>query len=202
LLAQQATPKQSEIINFVVSGVSRMENMIRGLLEYSRLTYSQVSAFQQVDLREVLGEVLWNLQSQIAASGAIVRAEDLPTVVADRRALVQLLQNLVANAIKYVGNRAPEVHISVERLQNGDRVFHVHDNGIGLDMRHADKIFEVFTRLHGPGKYEGTGIGLSICRRIVELHGGRIWVESEPEKGATFSFTLPEIAPYISSASS
>ena len=142
-------------------------------------------------LDEVFGEALWNLQGLIAESGAVIEAEALPVVMADRRWIVQVLQNLVSNAIKYAGPCRPEIHISAEATADGEWVFRVRDNGIGLDMRHADAIFGVFKRLHRRDEYGGTGIGLAICKRIVELHGGRIWVESEPGKGSTFSFTLP-----------
>ena len=171
-------------------GVNRMNDLIRDLLEYSRITRDEVAPEQPVSLQEVVGEVLWNLQAQISETGATVLAEALPTVAADRSAMVHLLQNLVGNAIKYAGNRRPEVRLTAQARPNGQWVFQVRDNGIGIDMCHAEEIFGVFKRLHGRDEYDGTGIGLAICKRIVELHGGRIWVESEPGRGSTFYFTL------------
>ena len=175
---------------FIRTGVNRMNDLIRDLLEYSRITRDEAAPMHPVSFQEVVGEVLWNLQAQISKTGAAVHADALPTVVADRGAMVQLLQNLVGNAIKYAGNRTPEVHVTAQPRPNGQWVFEVRDNGIGIDMRHAEEIFGVFKRLHGRDEYDGTGIGLAICKRIVELHGGRIWVESEPGRGSTFYFTL------------
>ncbi len=186
-----SSPNRAEYIDFILAGVNRMNDLIRDLLEYSRLTHNTVSAMKPVNLQEVVGETLWNLQAQISETGASIRADALPLVVAERRAMVQLIQNLVGNAIKYAGERRPEVRITADRRPSGDWVVHVRDNGIGIDMHYADEIFGVFKRLHGRDEYGGTGIGLAICKRIVELHGGMIWVESEPGQGSTFSFTLP-----------
>ena len=172
-------------------GVSRMSDLIRDLLEYSRVNYDSETAFAPVSLDEVLGEVLWNLQTQIAATGAKIVSNPLPSVAADKRAMVQLLQNLLVNAIKYAGPKPPEIKVEAAPRSNGEWVIHVRDNGIGIDMRYAAKIFGVFKRLHTRAEYPGTGIGLAICKRIVELHGGTIWVESELAQGSTFSFTLP-----------
>jgi PAS domain S-box-containing protein len=192
LLVRQPTgPRVPEYSGFIRMGVNRMNDLIRDLLEYSRITCDEVAPVHPVSFQKVVGEVLWNLQAQISETGAVVRAEALPTVVADRSAIVQLLQNLVGNAIKYAGDRTPEVHLTAQARANGQWVFEVRDNGIGFDMRHAEEIFGVFKRLHGRDEYDGTGIGLAICKRIVELHGGRIWVESEPGRGSTFYFTLP-----------
>jgi PAS domain S-box-containing protein len=192
LLAREATgPKVAEYSHYIRTGVSRMNDLIRDLLEYSRITYDAMSAVQPVNFQEVAGEVLSNLQAQISETGAVIRAEGLPTVGADRRAMVQLLQNLVGNAIKYTGDRMPDVRLAAEPTADGYWVFQVADNGIGIDMRYADEIFGVFKRLHSREEYGGTGIGLAICKRIVQLHGGTIWVESEPGKGSTFCFTLP-----------
>jgi PAS domain S-box-containing protein len=191
LVREPGGPKVPEYSGFIRTGVNRMNDLIRDLLEYSRITRDEVSRVQPVNFQEVVGEVLCNLQAQISERGAVVRAETLPSVAADRSAMVQLLQNLVGNAIKYAGNRTPEVHVTAHSRPNGQWVFEVRDNGIGIDMCHAEEIFGVFKRLHGRDEYGGTGIGLAICKRIVELHGGRIWVESEPGRGSTFCFTLP-----------
>src|SRR5262249_45727217 len=149
---------------FILTGVNRMSDLIRDLLEYSRITYNALSVVQPVNFQEVIAEILWNLQAQIAETGAMVRTGSLPAVMADRRAMVQLLQNLVGNAIKDGGDRKQEVHIAAERRQTGEWVFHIRDNGIGIDMRYAGEIFEAFKRLHGRGEYGGTGIGLAICK--------------------------------------
>ncbi len=186
-------PKTAEYVRYIESGVGRMMDLIRDLLEYSRVTHDKELSPAPVNFQEVLGEVLWNLQAQITDSGATIKADNLPTVVVDRRSMVQLLQNLVSNAIKYNTSTHPEVKIEAADRGNGKWVFHVRDNGIGIDMRHSEQVFGVFTRLHGRDQYSGTGIGLAICRRIVELHGGAIWVESQPGQGSTFSFTLPSL---------
>lgn len=191
LMRDPGGPKVPEYSGFIRMGVNRMNDLIRDLLEYSRITRDEVAPVHAVSFQEVVGEVLWNLQAQISQTGAAVRAEGLPTVVADRGAMVQLLQNLAGNAIKYAGNRTPEVQVTAQARANGQWVFEVRDNGIGFDMCHAEEIFGVFKRLHRRDEYDGTGIGLAICKRIVELHGGRIWVESEPGRGSTFYFTLP-----------
>jgi hypothetical protein len=124
-------------------------------------------------------------------SGAVITHDPLPVVRGDATQLGQLLQNLISNAIKFRGQRPPEIHVGVER--RGDEwVFAVRDNGIGIEEQYFERIFLVFQRLHTQAEYPGTGIGLAVCKRIVERHGGRIWVESEPGQGATFYFTLPD----------
>ena len=190
LLREPSGPRVPEFSGYIRMGVNRMNDLIRDLLEYSRITRDEVVPVQLVRLQEVVGEVLWNLQAQISETGAMIQADALPTVVADRSAMVHLLQNLIGNAMKYAGNRAPEVRLTAQARADGQWVFQVRDNGIGIDMCHAEEIFGVFKRLHGRDEYGGTGIGLAICKRIVELHGGRIWVESEPGRGSTFCFTL------------
>lgn len=196
LLARDTSgARHPEYMNHIVSGVSRMSELIRDLLEYSRITHDAMEEMQPVSLQEALGEVLWNLQARIVESGAAVHAAELPSVTGHRRSIVQLLQNLVGNAIKYSGPRKPEVFVTSEQTPGGIWVFHVRDNGIGLDMRFAEEIFQIFKRLHRRDEYGGTGIGLAICKRIVELHGGTIWVNSIPGQGSTFSFTLSPPAP-------
>jgi PAS domain S-box-containing protein len=189
--SEDRSPQAAEYVRYIQTGVKRMTDLIRDLLEYSRVTHDSIASFAPVSLQEVLGEVLWNLQTPIAESGAVIKTDTLPTVAADKRSMVQLLQNIVGNAIKYAGPKQPELHIGAEMRNTGEWVIHVRDNGIGIAMRDAEKIFGVFKRLHGKDEYSGNGIGLAICKRIVELHGGKIWVESEPGQGATFSFTIP-----------
>ena len=186
-------PQTAEYLRHIQNGVARMMDLIRGLLEYSRVTHETEAAPAPVNFQEVLGEVLWNLQAEIKERGAVIQADGLPTVMADKRSMVQLLQNVVGNALKYNGSKRPEVKVEAARRESGEWVLHVRDNGIGIDMRHAQQIFGVFTRLHGRDEYSGTGIGLAICRRIVELHGGKIWVESKLGEGCTFSFSLPGV---------
>lgn len=179
-----------DFIGFAVGGAHRMRAMINGLLDYSRVG-TRSEPFQSTDCGAALDHALANLEIAIEESEAQITHDDLPTVMADETQLVQLFQNLISNAIKFRRDDAiPRVHISVER-QGNRWVFGVEDSGIGIDSSQFERIFQIFQRLHSQKDYEGTGIGLAVCRKIVECHGGRIWVESEPGKGATFRFTLP-----------
>ncbi len=178
-----------EFIHYAVDGADRMRAMIDGLLEYSRVD-SQGESFEAVDLDAVFDDVLTDLQVMIEDSNAEITADSLPTVRGDTRQLRQLFQNLLSNAIEYSGDAPPQVHVSAER--NGTTwELSVQDEGIGIDPEDSDRVFAVFQRLHSREEYPGAGIGLAICRRIVERHGGRIWVDSEPDSGATFRFTIP-----------
>ncbi len=178
-----------EFIDYVVDGAKRMQELINDLLAYSRVG-TRVREFESVDLEAVYKRVLGNLQIAIEEQHAEISHDPLPTVQADGLQLVQLLQNLIGNAIKFHGEAAPKVHISVER-QNQEALICVSDEGIGFEPQYAERIFQVFQRLHGKSRYPGTGIGLAICKKIVERHGGRIWVESQLNQGAKFYFTLP-----------
>ncbi len=178
-----------QMLHFAADGASRMQGLINDLLTYSRVG-RRGNAFQWVDCSEVLKTVLNNLQANIDESGISITTHSLPTVWADSSQLVQLFQNLINNAVKYRGEETPEVQIGAERQEN-EWLFWVRDNGIGFDRKHAERIFLIFQRLHTREAYPGTGIGLAICKKIVERHGGRIWVDSMPEKGSTFYFTLP-----------
>ena len=144
-------------------------------------------------MEAVYNRVLSNLQVAIEEQRAEVSHDPLPKVMADGLQLVQLLQNLIGNAIKFHGDAPPKVHVSAE-VQNQEALFCVSDQGIGFEPEYAERIFQVFQRLHGKRSYPGTGIGLAICKKIVERHGGRIWVESQLDKGAKFYFTLPLVA--------
>ena len=166
-----------------------MQRLIDDLLAYSRVG-TRGREFAPTDLSVVVEMVRANLRLSIEESGATITTDELPTVAGDRTQLVQLLQNLLGNAIKFRGEESPEVHVGAERKDEAWRIS-VRDNGIGLDPRHADKVFVIFQRLHGRSSYEGTGIGLAVCKRIVERHGGEMWVESVPGEGSTFYFTLP-----------
>lgn len=183
-----------EFISYAVGGVSRMQKLINDLLAYSRLG-SRAQPFRVVRCDDVLTQVLLNLKSTIAESRASVTHESLPAVMGDATQLSQLFQNLISNAIKFHSEKLPKVHLSAKRT-NGDWRFAVEDNGIGIEPQFFDQIFLIFRRLHGRMEYPGTGIGLAICKRIVERHGGRIWVESELGKGAKFCFTLPSTAEF------
>jgi light-regulated signal transduction histidine kinase (bacteriophytochrome) len=136
-----------------------------------------------------LGQATGNLLAAIEESGAVITHDPLPRVRADRAQLVQLLQNLIGNALKFRGSSAPRVHVSAKQV-NGHFIFSVRDNGIGIDPAQSDRIFCIFERLHGPDTYPGTGIGLALCKRVVERHGGKIWVDSVPGHGSVFYFTL------------
>jgi len=177
-----------EFIGYAVDGVNRMQSLIADLLAFSRVG-SRGGAFEPVELGGVLERALANLETAIEESGATVTADPLPTVRADRVQLGQLFQNLIGNAVKFRGDAAPRVHLSAER-RGGEWHFALSDNGIGIEPEYAERIFVIFQRLHGRTEYPGTGIGLAICRKIVERHGGRIWVESRPGEGSTFHFTL------------
>lgn len=177
-----------DFIAFAVEGANRMQRLINDLLAYSRVG-TKGKSFEPVDPTVVLGNVLSDLHLKIDDMQAVVTHSDLPIVLADQMQMGQLLQNLVANALKFRGESQPRIHISAETVE-GKAVFCVEDNGIGLDEEFAQRIFVIFQRLHGPDKYEGSGIGLAICKKIVERHGGKIWVESKPGAGARFFFTM------------
>lgn len=187
--AGRASERSELFVRQLVENARRMQTLIHDLLAYSRLE-SQPRPFKPTDLREVLASATAALAPAIAASGAEIAEGPLPTVMGDRGQLVQLLQNLVENGLKYRSGAPPRIAVSAER-QGGEWVVSVSDNGIGIAARHHEQIFEIFRRLHTPQAYPGTGIGLAISRRIVQHHGGRIWVESEPGRGSTFRFTLP-----------
>ena len=179
-----------EFINYAVDGARRMQRLINDLLEFSRVS-TRGRRVDPVDANEVLGTVRANLSAAIEDAGALVTNEELPTVMADPTQLGQLLQNLIGNAIKFHGTESPRVHIAASE-QAGEWVFAVRDNGIGIDPEYFDRIFVIFQRLHATADYPGTGIGLAVCKRIAERHGGRIWVESEPGNGANFFFSIPK----------
>ncbi len=179
-----------EYINFAVNGAKRMDSLIRDLLQYSRVE-SHGEDLRLLDSEEILEEALDNLQAAIEETSAMVTFDDMPGVRADHSQLMRLFQNLIGNAIKYqVPDVIPKIHVDAE--VSDDRVtFSVRDNGIGIAPEFFERVFVIFQRLHGREEYSGTGIGLAVCKRIVERHGGRMWVESELGKGSTFFFTLP-----------
>jgi light-regulated signal transduction histidine kinase (bacteriophytochrome) len=175
-------------ISYSVDGALRIEALLKALLAYWEVTGREQNSFDSIDCGAVLAKTLLNLQAAIEESGAAITSGPLPTVVAEEVMLLQLFQNLISNSIKYRGDGAPRIHVSAER-DGASWVFAVRDNGIGIDPQDADRVFGMFKRLHGR-EIPGTGIGLALCRKIVERQGGRIWVESKPGEGATFKFTL------------
>src|SRR4051794_28279156 len=179
----------SQLVDGISSATAHARELIRGLLEYSRAGRGELRR-EQVSVDRVVQEVLDVLAGPIEEAGATVEVGDMPTVKADHRNLCQVFQNLISNAVKFTDQDDPRVNVSASKV-DGSWWFAVSDNGIGMEPSQAEEIFEPFHRLHGEGEYPGTGIGLAVCDRIVEQHGGRIWAESEPGKGSTFRFTLP-----------
>lgn len=180
-----------EFIAYVVDGCAQMQALINDLLAYSRVG-SQGQPLAPTDAQAALRRALGNLQVAVQESEAVITHDPLPEVMADHSQLIQLFQNLVGNAIKFRRDVPPRVHVSA-RPDGQFWVFGVADNGIGIEPQYFGRVFEVFQRLHPKDRYPGTGIGLTICKRIVERHGGRIWVESRPGEGSTFYFTLPAV---------
>ena len=178
-----------EFMTFAVDGANRMQSMINDLLTFSRVG-TQGKPFAPTDCENVLKQTLSNLQMLIRESQAVVTHDPLPTLMADNTQMVQLFQNLISNAVKFRKAEPPQVHISA-RLKGDDWEFSVRDNGIGIESQYYERIFVIFQRLHGKGKYPGNGIGLAVCKKVVERHGGKIRVESQSDQGSTFYFTIP-----------
>ncbi|MCC3406905.1 MAG: response regulator [Microcoleus sp. PH2017_10_PVI_O_A] len=178
-----------KFISNIVQGCTRMQTLIDDLLEYSRVGRSQ-KPFEVTDCNHAVQQAIANLQGAIRNDRAVVTYSELPAVMGDISQLVQLFQNLLGNAIKYRQDAPPAVHITACK-QKENWLFSVSDNGIGIAPQHQERIFQIFQRLHTQREYSGTGIGLAICQKIVEGHGGSMWVESEPGQGSTFHFTLP-----------
>ena len=178
-----------DFIHFAVDGASRMQLLINDLLTFSRVG-TRGRPFEPTDLNVVMTRILFDLKIAISESQAMVSHDALPVVMADPMQMAQLFQNLVGNAIKFHRDKAPEIHVGVERT-GGEWLFSVRDNGIGIEKEYFDRIFVVFQRLHSREEYPGTGVGLAVCKKIVERHGGHIFVKSEVGKGTTFFFTLP-----------
>jgi PAS domain S-box-containing protein len=178
-----------EFIAFATDGASRMQRLIQDLLAYSRVA-TKGNELRNTSSEETLQQALLNLRGAIEESGALVTHDPLPAVLADEAQLIQLFQNLVGNAIKYQRPGVPRVHISVTNNDREKWIFSVQDNGLGIDPQYFDRIFGMFQRLHKRDEFAGTGIGLAICKKIVERHGGNIWVESQSGHGSTFRFEL------------
>jgi light-regulated signal transduction histidine kinase (bacteriophytochrome) len=180
----------AQFISYSVEGALRIEALLKALLSYWEVAERKQDSFASIDGNAVLAKTLLNLHVAIAESGAIVTSDPLPTVVAEEVLLVQLLQNLISNSIKYRGKETPRIHVSAERSAQG-WIFAVRDNGMGISPQDTDRVFGMFKRLHG-SEIPGTGIGLALCKKVVERQGGRIWLESEEGLGATFKFTIPD----------
>jgi len=180
-----------EFIAYAVDGCNRMQGLIQDLLTYSRAG-TNGKALHEISSEDALRVALTNLRPTIEQSGAVVTHDSLPAVTTDAPQLTQVFQNLVGNAIKYRGHEVPQVHVSATNNGGDEWIFSVRDNGLGIDPQYFERIFIIFQRLHGREEFEGTGIGLAICKKILERLGGRIWVESRPEKGSTFYFALPD----------
>jgi PAS domain S-box-containing protein len=177
----------NEFIDFAVDGSKRMRTLINSLLEYSRV--NRVKPFEWMELTDLMKEIQLDMKDQIKEANATIKYNGLPKIYGDVVLITQLFQNLIGNAIKFRDDKKPEIKITSKR-KNGEYIFGVEDNGIGIKDEYAEKIFVIFQRLNSRDKYPGTGIGLSICKKIVERHGGKIWVESEPGKGSKFYFTI------------
>jgi len=180
-----------EFISYAVDGSNRMRGLIQDLLVYSRVGTS-AKTLQEISSEKALKDALANLRATIQESRAVITHDSLPNLTSDDTQLIQVFQNLVGNAIKYHGPEVPHVHVSATKNGIHEWIFSVRDNGLGIDPQYFERIFVIFQRLHGREEFKGTGIGLAICKKIVERLGGRIWVESQPKEGSTFHFALPE----------
>ena len=179
-----------EFIRYIVDGVQRMHVLLNDMLAYSRVTTQEAARpHTHCRMEAALQLAIANLEAAIRDSEAQITYDPMPTVLADESQVAQVMQNLISNAIKYRGDEPPRIHVSA-RANDSEWVFAVHDNGIGIESKYHERIFGIFKRLHGKDK-PGTGMGLAICKKIVERHGGRIWVESTPGSGSVFQFTIP-----------
>jgi PAS domain S-box-containing protein len=178
-----------DFINYAVDGANRMQMLINDLLDYSRVG-TRGKEFGMTDFNAVLEKTLRDLKKRVEESGSNVTIDPLPSLMADGGQIGQVFQNLISNGIKFRSDASPLIHVSSEKNKN-KWIFSVRDNGIGIDTEYSNRIFEIFQRLHNKEEYPGSGIGLAICKKIVERHRGNIWIESEPAKGSTFFFSIP-----------
>ncbi len=188
-LKEKTDERSQEYMRFVIDGVVRMQSLISGLLEYSRIG-TRGKTPEPINIIASIDRAIMNLHAAIRESSAEITIDSLPTVNADATQMAQVFQNLLGNAIKFRGEQPLKIHISATRDTDFWR-FAVKDNGIGINPQYSERIFLIFQRLHTREKYPGTGIGLALCKKIVERHGGKIWVESMPGLGSTFYFTIP-----------
>jgi light-regulated signal transduction histidine kinase (bacteriophytochrome) len=191
---EKLDPEGEEYITLARDGAQRMSQLINGLLEYARVD-SRGRAFERVELSRCLSSALADLQAEISSTGSKVTFDELPTVFGEAIQLSQVFRNLVGNAIKFRKEEPACIHVGKRIGADGEEVVYVEDNGIGLDPREVDRVFRMFVRLHPPTKYPGTGVGLALCKRIIERHQGRIWVESRLGEGTTVCFTMPPPPP-------
>jgi len=189
LYRDKLDPNAERFIGYASDAMSRMEALIDALLAYARAG-AKANELKVTNCNEVIGLAVTDLQAEIEKSGAIVTHDPLPIVLADDIQIGQLFQNLISNGIKFHKERPPRVHVSAKRKEN-EWVFCFCDNGIGIDPKDINGVFDIFQRLHSSSEYQGSGIGLATCKKIVECYGGRIWAESEPGKGSKFCFTIP-----------
>jgi light-regulated signal transduction histidine kinase (bacteriophytochrome) len=187
----QLDDKAHKFIAYAVDGASRMQALILDLLAFSRVE-TRGQPLMLINAQSALGKAIANLETIINETGSLVTTDDLPRVHADQTQLTMVFQNLINNGIKFQNKQhSPHIHVSA-RSQNGGWCFSVRDNGIGIDVKYKDKVFMVFQRLHTRNEYPGTGIGLALCKRIINRHGGQIWFESSPGEGTIFFFTIPK----------
>jgi signal transduction histidine kinase len=187
-------PEADEFIRYAVGAAKRMERMLSDLLAYAEVGRgddTRTRLLERVDLAGLFTRIIIDLGPQIEVAGAKITCDSLPSVLGDESLLFKLFRTLIDNAIKFRSERPAEVHLGAVRRE-GTWFFVVRDNGIGIDPKYFPRLFHLFRRLHPPDKYPGTGVNLAICRKIVELHGGKIWVESEPGQGSAFHVTLPD----------
>jgi PAS domain S-box-containing protein len=189
----QLDESAQEYMSYIVDGATRMRQLIQDLLTYCRLGTDH-QEFLPIDCNAVVRQAIANLEVAIADSNATVTHESLPTIKANKTQLIQLFQNLISNAVKFRHDEPPQVHIYAQ-LRNQEWLFCVRDNGIGIESKYLTRIFDVFKRLHSRTEFSGTGIGLAICKKIIERHGGSIWAESQPGLGTTFYFKIPLTPP-------
>ncbi len=179
-----------EFISYVTEGVDRMHLLISDLLEYAHVAVRR-KTLAMIDLNQAFESAKKNLKFSIEESHAVITSVPLPSVLADFHQMVMLFQNLLSNAIKFRGQQVPQIDILVNKNQRSEWEFSVRDNGIGFEAQYSERIFGIFQRLYTHREYAGTGIGLALCKKILDNHGGRIWARSEPEKGTVFYFTMP-----------
>lgn len=187
--SEKLDAQAKEFISRTVDGCRRMHHLVNDILTYSRAGKKKTE-FEMVDFEKLLNQTISDLDATIKESGAVITHDRLPRLLGDEVQLGQVVQNLLSNAIKFRNHATPRIHFSCEK-QPGEWQFCVKDNGIGIDSKYADRIFLIFQRLHTQQQYPGTGIGLALCKKVIENHRGRIWFESEPGEGTTFFFTIP-----------
>jgi light-regulated signal transduction histidine kinase (bacteriophytochrome) len=187
---QQLDHTGNKYIHLAVDGADRMKQLINDLLQFSRVS-STVIALQPVDIQEIVNDLKNLFKNKLLETGGQINAINLPIIMADKTPITQLFQNLIGNALKYRSERPPIIYVNCVESKT-DFTFSIIDNGIGIDPKFFEKIFVIFQRLHSKNEYSGTGIGLAICKKIVDRFNGKIWVEATPGKGSNFMFSFPK----------